>query len=300
VCDGPRRVLQAGSLDATVTECPACHQPVAVPVGGERGPCPGCGAAVEPLLPVLSEPREGLGLQVDLRCTLSGLEDLGERPAKPRLPVLQAAWHETKKRLATPHATADEFRAVWLAATLGRIYGATGDVVRERAVLEAALERLAVPAYRAMILARLCRAAAVGGHLDLAERWLEQAQPSELVEVDADVLAARAFVELRRGRLSGVLALLGERDEGSSLAGLALPFGDLVRVEALERAGRRWPAYDLYRRAVRAHGALVLQGLVMHYGLARRTRRMVVAVGALVILAILVLLATAYLLVAAR
>jgi hypothetical protein len=234
-------------------------------------------------------------LLFDLRRVPAGLEDLGERPAAPRLPRLRGAWEETKSVLAGPHSAVEEFRAAWLAATLARIYGATGDAVRERAVLEAGLSGLTVPAYRALVVARLARAAALAGRLALAERWLARAPaPTGIAEIDSDVDVARALLLLKQGRTAEVLALLGEDDEGSAFAGLARPFADLVRIDALEQRGRGYAAYVLYRKALRVHGAIPLQGLVMYYRLGVKSRRWIVATGGVVIVVIVALLALAW------
>jgi hypothetical protein len=67
-----------------------------------------------------------------------------------------------------------------------------------------------------------------------------------------------------------------------------------VRIDALEQSGRGYPAYVLYRKALRAHGTLPLQGLVMYYRLGLRTRRWIIATGSAVIVGIVVLLAVAW------
>lgn len=234
-------------------------------------------------------------LLVDLRRCPAGLEDLGERPGAPRLPALLRAWEETESALAGPHTAADEFRATWLAGTLARIHGATGDASRERVVLEEALSRITVPAYRALIVARLARAAAFAGDVERAEEWLSIAPaPSGIAEIDGDVTVARALLLLKRGRFAEVLSLLGDDDEGSEFVGLARPFADLVRIDAMEHSGGGYAAYALYRKAIKVHGAIPLQGLVMYYHLGVKTRRWIIATGFVVMVGIVVLLAVAW------
>jgi hypothetical protein len=284
--------LDPGWRGGSLIECGACHQPIAVP-RGEAAKCGYCGASFASPTPVPPDAPDGAGdrLLFDLRRSPAGLEDLGERPGKQRLPALRGAWEATKSALAGAHSSADEFRAAWLAATLGRIYGVTGDAVRERAVLEAALSQLVVPAYRATVIARLARAAAFAGHVDLAEEWLSVAPDHVgIAEIDGDVTVARALLLLKRERFAEVLFLLGEDDEGSAFSGLSRPFADLVRIEALERTGRGYAAYALYRKAIKVHGAVPLQGLVMYYRLGVKTRAWILATGFVVILVILALL----------
>ncbi len=234
-------------------------------------------------------------LPVDLRRAPARVEDLGDRPGAPRLPRLREAFEEAKATLGGPHLVADELRATWLAATIARIRGATGDPVRERAVLEAALAQLAVPAYRALVIARLARSAAFAGHVELADQWLSLvAEPIEIGAVDDDVTVARALLLLKRGRLAEVIELLGDDDEGHDFAGLVRPFADLLRIDALERSRRGYAAYVLYRKAIKRHGAIPLQGLVMYYRLGMATRRRILATGFVVMLVIVALLAVAY------
>lgn len=290
-------------LDGAVIECAACHRPIAVRRGDEAGKCPACGASSAAPAPVLPDDFDGDldRLPVDLRRAPARVEDLGDRPGAPRLPRLREAFEEAKTALAGPHLVADELRATWLAATLSRIHGATGDPVRERAALEAALAQLAVPAYRTLVIARLARAAAFAGHVELADQWLARvAVPIEIGAVDDDVAVARALLLLKRGRFDEVVALLGDDDEGHDFAGLVRPFADLVRIDALERSGRGLAAYALYRKAIKRHGAIPLQGLVMYYRLGVATRRWILAVGFVVMLVIVALLALAYRLVTDR
>ena len=280
-----------------MTECEACHQPIAVARGDAATKCSYCGASSVAPTPVAPDDPgdEGDLLLFDLRRCPAGLEDLGERPGAPRLPALRRAWEDTKSALSGPHTAVDEFRAAWLAGTLARIYGVTGDAIRERAVLEAALSRIVVPAYRAVVIARLARAAAFAGHVELAEECLSIAPaPSGIAEIDGDVAVARALLLLKRDHFAEVLSLLGDDDEGSAFVGLSRPFADLVRIDALERSGRGYPAYALYRKAIKVHGAIPLQGLVMYYRLGVKTRRWIVGTGLVVIVVIVALLAVAW------
>jgi hypothetical protein len=281
----------------SLTECEACHQPIAVARGAAATTCSYCGASSVVPAPVAPDDAGDGGDLVlfDLRRCPAGLEDLGERPGAPRLPVLRRRWEDTKSALSGPHSVADEFRAAWLAGTLARIHGVTGDAIRERAVLEAALSRIVVPAYRAVVIARLARAAAFAGHVELAEEWLSIApEPSGIAEIDGDVEVARSLLLLKRGRFAEVLSLLGDDDEGSAFVGLARPFADLVRIDALEKSGGGYAAYALYRKAIKVHGAIPLQGLVMYYRLGVKTRRWIVGTGFVVMVVIVALLAVAW------
>jgi hypothetical protein len=145
-----------------------------------------------------------------------------------------------------------------------------------------------LPVYRALLLARLARSAALAGRFERAERWLAACPfPTGIAEVDADVDVARALLLLRRGRHGEALSILGPSDEGSALAGQARILGDLIRIGAIEKMGDRWHAYALYRKAIRVHGAVPLQDLVLYYGVANKSRRLIVATGLAALVALI-------------
>jgi len=281
-------VLDLDSLHVSITECGACHQPIALPADTA---CASCGAPVLPSGPPVPAEISSSGqpLLVDLRNPPPGIHALGTRPRAADIPPLRRLWEETTKAaLAGPHTPEDEFRGAWLAAMLARFHAGTGDAVRERAVLEAALARVSLPAYRALLLARLARSAALAGRFELAERWLAACPPpTGIAEVDTDVDVARALLLLRRGGHGEALSILGPSDEGSALAGQARILGDLLRIDAIEKMGDRWHAYALYRKAIRVHGAVPLQDLVLYYGVANKSRRLIVATGLAALVALI-------------
>lgn len=189
------------------------------------------------------------------------------------VPELEGAWLEHKARLEGPHTAADERDALWLAISMARAHGAARAHEEERAVLEAARERLSIPAYRVMTLTRLARAAAFLDDLALARRWLEDIEPTGYPDVESDVTVARAFVALKAGDAAETLALLRDTPEESSITGMAQPLADLLRIDALERDGRGLRASFQFRKALSAHGGFALQSLILYYGLGKAAQR---------------------------
>jgi hypothetical protein len=114
--------------------------------------------------------------------------------------------------------------------------------------------------------------------MELAEAWLALAERVGISEVDGDVDAARAYIELQAGDAQAALARLGA-EETSAIVGSARVVADLLRVEALERLGRGGEAYRLHRIAARAHGNAQIASIATRYALAAKSRAKMVRVG---------------------
>jgi hypothetical protein len=297
-------VIDLRSFGTRVVECPACDQPVASPRASEMRPaCPYCG--VEQALPAAPKvtsqevspyrgrPRDADGklLPFELAKPPSGLEGLGK---KRDLAKLREAWRETKEKLRAEHDVHTEFRAAWLAAVVSSIHDASGDALRERAVLETALEGTANPVYRAMIGARLARLATRGGALELASAWLEAApRRTWLPEADSDLEVARALLAHARGNDDEVLERVGAWPATSPVVGGAGVLGAMLRVDVLERRGEGARAYQLYKEAVRTHGVRTLADVAERFRLGARTRGRFHAVGWTALAAIAAIAGTA-------
>lgn len=289
-----------GLIDLTtyrlrVVECASCHQPVAHPRKSEPGaapnPCPYCGASAPPRVgrvaadpgtsPYRGKPRgpDGKLLPFELARPPRGLERYALGARRRELPKLREAWEEAKAQLEAEHDAHTEFRAAWLAAILSGIFAASGDPLRERAVLETAFEALTLPIYRAMVAARLSRLALRAKALELAEDWL-RAAPSRtyLPEADSDLVVARALLARARGDDEGVFDLIGSNPDASSITGGARVMADLLRVDLLERRGDPADAAHLHREAVAMHGARVTSTIAKQFGLAPKTTHRVKAV----------------------
>jgi len=283
-----RAQLVAGRVpEALSLTCAYCGHEQVRSLGGSDGP------------PYRTAPRprgaNGRLVSFDLRETPPGLEALARR----RVPIAdtRARFDAVRTALSTmssaPRDPEAEWHLVWLGSMLAARHHIARDLLSERAVLEATLERTTLPPYRNLLLARLSRLAASGASsgdgLALAQAWLDLAAPhTGIAEVDGDVDAAIAYLDIQRGDPQAALARLGQ-EEASPIRGSARVVADLLRVEALERLGRALPAYGLLRIATRGHGQAVVTSIATRYALARRSRARLVraGIGALALLLVL-------------
>jgi hypothetical protein len=286
-----------------VLECASCGEPVAgVPMGGRVSlACGYCNADDEREL-VTAKATEateapyrgrmrtagGRPLPYDLTRPPNGLEHLRSvrvRALVRALPKVRAALVDAKRDLVRGEPE-DEFRVLWLAATGANAYLLKGDKVRARAVLETALEVLNVPAYRAMVLARLARMAAIDGATALAEKWLGLTpRGTRVVEAESDIAVAEAFIARARNKPREVLDAIGTRHTQSDFVGPARALAIALRVDAHEQLGERAEAYAVWLVGKYPH--TVAQSL----GLCPETRRAAQVIGsfALLFLAFLVI-----------
>jgi hypothetical protein len=187
--------------------------------------------------------------------------------------ALRAVWKETKAVIADEHDADTEHRAVWISAMSAAIFARSGDALRERAVLETALESTTIEIYRAMIAARLARVAARGDALDLADAWLESApKRTGLPEAESDLEVARALVAHRRGDLDAALSSVGPHPSTSAIVGGARVLAAALRIDILERRGEKVAAYKLWREALGTHGMRVVIAVAKQFELAPKTR----------------------------
>lgn len=294
------------SVDARAVECESCGRaqlvagrvPEAVPLtcaycGHEQ--VRALGGADGPTYRTAPRPRGANGrlLSFDLRETPPGFEPF----ARPRAPIadLRARFDALRTSLATassaPRDPEAEWHLVWLGTMLAARHHLSRDLLAERAALESTLERTTLAPYRNLLLARLSRLAASGATagVDLAQAWLDLAAPhTGIAEVDGDVDAALAYLEIQRGDPQAALIRLGQ-EEASPIRGSARVVADLLRVEALERLGRARPAYGLFRIAMRGHGSAHVASVATRYALAQRSRARLVR-GGFGMLALLLLL----------
>jgi len=159
---------------------------------------------------------------------------------------------------------------------LSTMHLAAGDSIRARAVLEAALEAQSEPLYRAMLLVRLGRLAALARAPDLAEHWLGRVPNSVRVpEIATEVRVVRALLDRNRNDAQAMLATLGRLDAN---VGAAKRVAMALAVDATERLGSLRDARRLYRQA--SHGdAIRFQQTIKIYGLAPRTYQRIVWAG---------------------
>lgn len=270
--------------DVRILECAKCDEPVSATSDGRRVrlKCAQCNFEQERELSTSPSPsktgRHGKD-RSDLQPTRTNLgEPLEGVPGRATLAEIRKLFVEQKKKLAggVPNAErADaEFRLLWLAANLAVQQIKGRDFVHARALLEATLEVLTVPAYRALVLARLARLAAMSNAQELGERWLA-ACPKDLqvAEVNGDVRLAEALLANARGDSKSVLSLVeagGENEFTGGSRWLAVS----LRVDAHEKLGDSKQALRLWKKSARGN-AVILGNTAQAWGLAKETRKRV-------------------------
>ncbi|MCA9588473.1 MAG: hypothetical protein KC657_24315, partial [Myxococcales bacterium] len=166
-----------------------------------------------------------------------------------------------------------ELALVWTGTALAALHLQGRDPLHARAALEATLELVTTPVYRALVLARLARLAAIAEAPELAEKWLSCVPEGLRVpEVASDVKTAEGLIARARGDHKGVLRAIGERDTASDFVGPSRFVALALRVDAHEKLGERRLARQLWISYSRGN-AFVLQGTAAALGLAVETRR---------------------------
>lgn len=272
--------------DVRILECAKCDEPVSATASADgrrvRLKCVQCSFEQERELSTSPSPsktgRYGKG-RSDVQPTRTNLtEPLEGVPSRATLAEIRKLFVEQKKRLVGGVASAEradaEFRLLWLAANLAVQQIKGRDFVHARALLEATLEVVTIPAYRALVLARLARLAAMSNAQELGQRWLA-ACPKDLqiAEVNGDVRLAEALLANARGDSTSVLSLVDEGGEKEFVGGsrwLAVS----LRVDAHEKLGDRKQALRLWHQAARGN-AVILGNTAQAWGLAKETRKRV-------------------------
>ena len=275
--------------DVSIRECAHCHEPVSgrtSPDGTVNVTCGYCGR--EDAVAALVRPSsEGAGESAyrgkergasgrKLPLTL----DLSKPPPKmngrEKRDVLRKAWVEAKTAPvpeSDEERAAHEYRLVWLASSLSGLALREKELVRARSVLEAALERVEIPPYRAMLLARLARLAALSKAVPLARAFLARVPPKmRAPEVVTDVRVAEAFVAREEDGPRGVLDVIGHGDAVDAFSGPLRLLAVALRVDAHEKLGEHKEALATWTAGAKA-GSLMLGSYAALYGLAAQTRK---------------------------
>ena len=229
--------------------CRQCAEPVWGPDGGEAQ-CVQCGH------------RMGLRPRVSFARALH-VQPPGEQPAAFRLqasspslppPNIAFLWEDGG---TIPAHREQEARAAWQSArvrSVGMDPGAgeelctltrelalhaerRGELVRMRALLEAALEDAPLPRQRAVLLGLLARTAARRGDTDSAAAWLACFEPPQGLEADSELRLTCAVVATAQGDFDRVLSLLGSELDQFVIQEALVPLAVLLRCNATERRG---------------------------------------------------------------
>jgi hypothetical protein len=154
------------------------------------------------------------------------------------------ALHDTLREGAADGATQEQ---LWeLTMVLTGYFGAHAEPLRERALLEGALEVLADARHRQTIYAALATSAARAGDQAAAASWLSLCDPrSSELRSDSAFRFARAYLDTTAGRWQQVLDSVGNGWQGVPLSNEIESYCVALRAHAWEQLGQPTRAIDL-------------------------------------------------------
>ncbi|MBX3220101.1 MAG: hypothetical protein KF795_06240 [Labilithrix sp.] len=277
------------SREVRILECAHCDEPVAAPALPRLSlRCGYCGAHDErealvtrasgddgPAYRSRAAGRSGRRLEVDLGGPVAGL------PRRGRLAAARALYLERKRAFAAARdrdddaRTAEEFALLHVAAHVAAMQIAARDWLHARAILEATLEAVTVPVYRALVLARLARLAAMCDAPELGDKWLSLCPPNlRVAEVASDVAVASAMLARARGDHAATLAALGDPERADAMVGNARWFATALRADAYEKLGQSAAAMRAWRTGLGGvRNAAKVGSVAATYHLAAETRK---------------------------
>lgn len=187
--------------------------------------------------------------------SLQALVPNGQLPAWKVQEAL-AVWQATRQELrVTANFEAAE-RLLFLTMVLSQHFMEQTDRLRQRAMLESALEAFTLPRHRQVMRGYLCRSACRLGDLQAAEQWLAPCdRQSDDLETDSEYRYSRAFIDTAKGDWNAVLRTLGGRFEDVPIQDAMDAVCSVLRANAWERLGHMQAAVGLLQQAMVTQGA---------------------------------------------
>ena len=187
--------------------------------------------------------------------SLQALVPNGQLPAWKVQEAL-AVWQATRQELrVTANFEAAE-RLLFLTMVLSQHFMEQTDRLRQRAMLESALEAFTLPRHRQVMRRYLCRSACRLGDLQAAEQWLAPCdRQSDDLETDSEYRYSRAFIDTAKGDWNAVLRTLGGRFEDVPIQDAMDAVCSVLRANAWERLGHMQAAVGLLQQAMVTQGA---------------------------------------------
>ncbi len=270
-----------------VLECTECGEPIwgrptanvlKVPCGycnvenvRELAPPPKLGTDEEPYRQ--TGPRAAKRVELDFDAPPPGI---GRLSTAAQLRAVIAAAKVDLARDGAPERDATEHRLLWATFALSNLLLKKKDALRARALLESTQELSLHPVRRALVAARIARAAAFGAAPEVAERWLARVPTdARVVEISSEARVTRVMIARANGDADAMLAQLGA-EESWPAATRHLAMG--LRCDAIERKGDIRAARQIYRRAARG-AAFAFNATIRTYDLAPLTLRRTELVG---------------------
>lgn len=182
-----------------------------------------------------------------------------------------AVWNGARQELRVARSNYDAAeRLVFLTMVLAQHFQGKGDKLRQRALLEGALDVVSLPRHRQIMRGYLCRAAVRAGDIQAAEAWLAPCDvTSDDLQTDSAYRFSRAFLDTARGDFQRVLQILGQNPEEVPIEDACDEVCAVFRANAWEKLGRPDVAAGLLRRSLSSGGGkgrMVVDRVIQLYG----------------------------------
>jgi len=158
-------------------------------------------------------------------------------------------WNGARHQLRTnPNDFDAAERVLFLSMMIAQHYKDKGEKLRQRALLESALDAVTLPRHRQILRGFLTRAAVLAGDLDAAEAWLKPCDSqSDDLSMDSEWRFSRAFIDTARGNFHNVVTVLGRGANDVPIEDASDDVCTVLRANALERLGELDAAVLLLR-----------------------------------------------------
>ncbi len=165
-------------------------------------------------------------------------------------------WNGARQELRTnPNDFDAAERLLFLSMVIAQHFKDRDDKLRQRSVLEGALDVVTLPRHRQVLRGFLARAAARAGDLDAAEAWLAPCDArSDDLSMDSEWRFSRAFIDTAKGDMDSVLTVLGRGPRDVPIEDASDDVCTVLRANALERLGQVEAAVALLRDRFGAGG----------------------------------------------
>lgn len=267
----PASKLDPRTSKHRLLECSRCHEPVAS--SGWSGPvvlrCGHCAREDERELVLERDSAVASDVASDKPATKLTI-DLEQNPQGYDVLTLDVEmWRAALRRWPSRDEddAAFEWVRVWMAAWLSLKQYVAGDSLRARVTLETTLEATSIPAYRALLLARLAQHAAGQKAVVLAKKWLRACPSAPLVEVESEVRVARAMIALAKDDVRTALDLTGDMQAGAGCSTSSVGLSIAVNIVAHERQGNHAAADEIIADCARKAALPYVALLTAMYGM---------------------------------
>jgi len=158
-------------------------------------------------------------------------------------------WNGARQELRTnPNDFDAAERLVFLSMVIAQHFKDKGDKLRQRSLLEGALDVVTLPRHRQVIRGFLARAAVIAGDLEAAEAWLKPCDAlSDDLSMDSEWRFSRAFIDTAKGDFQRVLTVLGRGPNDVPIEDASEDVCTVLRANACERMGQVDVAVTLLR-----------------------------------------------------